>query len=198
MTRTFWKHARTAAAAVLTASALLGAIAFDGASALAAERPVAQEKNPPGDIPDSQIFVEYHSSLGFSLKVPEGWARTDHSDGATFADKYNAIDVAVGSAPAAPTTASVTGHEAADLVKTGRAVTIRAVKGVKLRSGPAILIEYASNSEPNPVTNKQLRLENHRYLIHRGGKLATINLSAPLGADNADQWKLISNSFQWR
>ena len=198
MTSTFGKHARTAAAAVLTLSALFGGMALAGASAQAAERPVAQEKNPPGDIPDSQVFVAYHSPLGFSLKVPEGWARTDRSDGAAFADKYNTIDVAVGSAATAPTSASVTAHEAADLVKTGRAVKIGAVKTVKLRSGPAILIEYASNSEPNPVTNKQLRLENHRYLIHRGGKLATINLSAPLGADNADQWKLISNSFQWR
>ena len=198
MTSTFGKHARTAVAAVMTLSAMLGGLTLAVESAQAAERPVAQEKNPPGDIPDSQVFVAYHSPLGFSLKVPEGWARTDRSDGAAFTDKYNTIDVAVASAPAAPTTASVTRHEAADLVKTGRAVTIRAVKGVKLRSGPAILIEYASNSEPNPVTNKQLRLENHRYLIHRGGRLATINLSAPLGADNADQWKLISDSFQWR
>ncbi len=193
----FGKHARTAMAAVLTVLALLGGKPFDGASAQAAEKPVAQEKNPPGDIPDSQVFVAYHSPLGFSLKVPEGWARTDRSDGATFADKYNTIDVAVGSAAAAPTSASVTKREAVDLVRTGRAVTIQAVKGVKLRSGPAILIEYASNSEPNPVTNKRLRLENHRYLIQRGGKRATINLSAPLGADNADQWRLISNSFQW-
>jgi len=185
-------------AAVLTVTALLGGMPFDGASARAAERPVAREKNPPGDIPDSQVFVAYGSALGFSLKVPEGWARTDRSDGAKFADKYNAIDVAVSSASAAPTTASVTKREAAELVSTGRAVTIRAVKGVKLRSGPAILIEYASNSEPNPVTNKQLRLENHRYLVYRGGKLAAINLSAPLGADNVDQWQLISNSFQWR
>ncbi|HQT96214.1 MAG TPA: hypothetical protein PK435_16435, partial [Thermoanaerobaculaceae bacterium] len=151
-----------------------------------------------GDIPDSQVFVAYHSPLGFSLKVPEGWARTDRGDGAMFADKYNALDVALSSASAAPTTTSVTDHEAALLVTTGRAVKIGAVKSVKLRSGPAILIVYSSNSEPNPVTNRQLRLENNRYLIYRGGKLAAINLSAPLGADNVDQWKLISNSFQWR
>jgi hypothetical protein len=168
-------------------------------SAMAAEQPVAQEKNPPGDIPDSQVFVVYRSALGFSLKVPEGWARTDRSDGASFADKYNMIDVAVNpDTTGAPTTASVKNHEAVDLVKAGRAVKIEAIQSVKLRSGPAILIAYSSNSEPNPVTNKQLRLENNRYLIYRGGKLASINLSAPLGADNVDQWKLVANSFQWR
>lgn len=185
-------------ASVLIISALLGGMQLLTSAAMAAEQPVAQEKNPPGDIPDSQVFVVYHSPLGFSLKVPEGWARTDRSDGARFADKYNAIDVAVGSASAEPTTLSAKDHEAAALVATGRAVKIAAVKNVKLRSGPAILIVYSSNSEPNPVTNKQLRLENNRYLIYRGGKLVTINLSAPLGADNVDQWKLISNSFLWR
>lgn len=194
-----WKHTQAMMAGVLAISVLLGGIQFVTTTVMAAEKTVAPEKNPPGDIPDSQVFVAYTSPLGFSLKVPEGWARTDRSDGARFADKYNAIDVAVNSAAtAAPTTASVNNHEAADLVKVGRAVKIGAVKSVKLRSGSAILIVYSSNSEPNPVTNKQLRLENNRYLIYRGGKIATINLSAPLGADNVDQWKLISDSFQWR
>ncbi len=192
------KHSQAVVAGILAISALLGGLQLATTTAMAAERAVAPEKSPPGDIPDSQVFVAYHSPLGFSLKVPEGWARTDRNDGAKFADKYNAIDVAVSSASGAPTAASVTNHEAADLVTAGRAVKLGAIKNVKLRSGPAILIVYSSNSEPNPVTSKQLRLENNRYLIYRGGKLATINLSAPLGADNVDQWKLIADSFQWR
>ncbi|HAL36677.1 MAG TPA: hypothetical protein DCP03_00535 [Polaromonas sp.] len=184
-------------AVVLAISALLVGMQLVSTTAMAAERAVAQEKNPPGDIPDSQVFVTYISPLGFSLKVPEGWARTNQRDGARFADKYNAVDVAVSSASGAPTTASVTNHEAALLVTVGRAVKIETIKSVKLRSGPAILIVFSSNSEPNAVTNKQLRLENNRYLIYRGGTIATLNLSAPIGADNVDQWKLISNSFQW-
>jgi hypothetical protein len=198
MKSVYGKRAQAAMATVLALSALVGGVAFAGASARAAEQPVAREKNPPGDIPDTQVFVTYHSALGFSIKVPEGWARTDRADGTRFADKYNAIDIAVSAAAGAPTAASVSKHEAGDLLRAGRAVTIRAVKKVKLRSGSAILIDYASNSEPNPVTNKQLRLESNRYLIYRDGKLATIDLSAPLGADNVDQWKLISNSFRWR
>ena len=192
-----WKRVRAVVAAVLAVSALFGVMLCESAGARAVERQVAREKNPPGDIPDSQVFVAYRSALGFSLKVPEGWARTDRADGARFADKYNAIDVSVSAASGPPTTASVAKHETADIAKAGRAVKIGAVKSVKLRSGPAILIVYSSNSEPNPVTNKQLRLENHRYLVYRGGKLASVDLSAPLGADNVDQWKLISDSFEW-
>lgn len=191
------KHVGGIIAVGLAFSALFGVMQFVSTTAMAAERAVAQEKNPPGDIPDSQVFISYHSPLGFSLKVPEGWARTDRSSGTRFADKYNAIDVALSSASIAPTTSSVLNQEAADLVKASRAVKIGSIKSVKLSSGAAILIVYSSNSEPNPVTNKQLRLENNRYLIYRGGKLASIDLSAPLGADNVDQWKLISNSFQW-
>ncbi|MBB5470797.1 hypothetical protein HDG32_006951 [Paraburkholderia sp. CI2] len=185
--------------AIFAVAALIGsATQIAGTPAMATERPVTPEKNPPGDIPDTQVFITYASPLGFSLKVPEGWARTDHPDGAGFSDKYNAVDVTVTSAPRAPTATSIASHEAADLVQGGRAVRIAAIRQVMLRSGPALLIVYTSNSGPNPVTNRQLRLERHRYLIYRGGKLATLDLSAPLGADNADQWKLISDSFQWR
>ncbi|MFM0557255.1 hypothetical protein P0D69_40800 [Paraburkholderia sediminicola] len=162
------------------------------------ERSATPEKNPPGDIPDTQVFVTYRSPAGFSLEVPEGWARKERRDGARFADKYNIVDISAAPAASAPTASSVTAHEAAELARTGHAVKIGAIKNVSLRSGPAVLIAYTSNSEPNPVTNKRLRLENHRYLIYRGGTLATLDLSAPLGADNADQWNLMSNSFQWR
>lgn len=177
-------------------TALLGCLPLASTSVHAAERPVAAEKNPPGDIPDTQTFVTYKSPLGFSLQVPEGWARTERSDGVSFADKYNTIDAAVAPASIAPTTASVTDQEAV-LVKAGRAVKVDAIRTVKLASGPAIRIAYSSNSEPNAVTGKQLRLEHHRYLIYRSGRLATIDLAAPLGADNADQWKHIADSFRW-
>ncbi|WP_432262719.1 hypothetical protein [Cupriavidus sp. TMH.W2] len=188
------QYPRIAAMAIVALATLIGSAPMVGTPAMATERPAAPEKNPPGDIPDNQVFVTYTSPLGFSLKVPEGWARTERPDGAGFADKYNAVSVTVASASAAPTAENAAAH----LVKVGRAVKIEAIRNVVLRSGPALLIVYSSNSEPNPVTNKPLRLESHRYLIYRGGKLAILDLSAPLGADNADQWKFMSNSFQWR
>jgi hypothetical protein len=40
------------------------------------ERLLKPEKNPPGDSPDNQVFVQYSSPAGFSLKVPEGCSRS--------------------------------------------------------------------------------------------------------------------------
>jgi hypothetical protein len=166
-------------------------------AAWAQEQPVAPETNPPGDIPDSQVFITYTSPLGFSLKVPEGWARSDRADGARFADKYDSVDVSAAAASSAPTVKTVRKDEAAALLKTGRAVKILSVTPIKLPTGNAVLIAYTSNSEPNAVTSKQIRLENNRYLFFNAGRLVALDLSAPVGADNVDQWKLMAESFRW-
>jgi len=168
------------------------------AVALAAEKAVPAEKNPPGDIPDSQVFIDYVSPQGFILKVPEGWARSDRTDGATFIDKLDGVVVSMAKADALPSVESAKADYVPKLEADGRAVRVTAVKQVKLVSGPAIRIIYTSNSEPNAVTNKQVRLENERYLYFRAGKLVTLELYAPKGADNVDQWQLMSNSFQWK
>src|SRR5438128_9462248 len=92
---------------ILLAALCVGSFTPAAGMAIAAEAPVAAEKNPPGDIPDSQVFIDYQSPLGFSLKVPEGWSRTDKPGGAVFADKYDSIEISIGSATVAPTAASV-------------------------------------------------------------------------------------------
>lgn len=168
------------------------------APAYARETAVAPEKNPPGDIPDSQVFVQYRSPLGFRIKVPEGWARVERPDGVRFVDKYNVVDLAVSKADRAPDAASVRMREAAELQRTARAAVIKSVQDVKLNCGPAVRITYASNSDPNPVANRRIRLEHDRYLMFRNGTLVSLDLSAPLGADNVDQWGVMSNSFQWQ
>lgn len=167
------------------------------ATAQAAETAVAPEKNPPGDIPDTQVFVDYSSKSGVSLKVPEGWARTDRSDGASFVDKLNGLIITETAEAAAPTVESVKVSYLAVLEKSGRAIKIGSVEAVRLPAGDAVRIAYSSNSEPNPVTNKQVRLENNRYLYFKDGKLVSVDLYAPLGADNVDQWQLMSQSFRW-
>jgi hypothetical protein len=162
------------------------------------ERPVAPEKNPPGDIPDDQVFIEYRSPLGFKIKVPEGWARRETSDGVTFSDKYNTIALLMSQRADALTVTSVKQKDVDELEKMGKAVRVTAVKSVKLPSGAAIVVSYSSNSEPNPVTDKAIREENERYFLWQNGKLVTLTLSAPLGADNADQWDLMAKSFKWQ
>lgn len=46
---------------------------------------------------------------------------------------------------------------------------VGSVKPVNLLGGPAVRITYTSNSEPNPVTNKQIRLEHERFIFPKHG-----------------------------
>ncbi|WP_244145410.1 hypothetical protein [Paraburkholderia mimosarum] len=156
------------------------------------------EKNPPGDIPDNQVFVQYQSPLGFSIKIPEGWARHETTDSVTFSDKYNTVAIAVSQRSPPPTLDDIKAREISQLRQSGTAVQVNAVKTVRLPSGSAFVVSYASNSVPNAVTNKSIRLENDRYFFWKEGRLATLTLSAPSGADNADQWLLMARSFGWR
>jgi hypothetical protein len=163
--------------------------------AQAAQQAVPAEHNPPGDIPDTQVFITYEGP-GFSMKVPEGWSRRDAASGATFNDKYNLIEVSATSASTAPTVASVEAREVKQLKALDRAAKITHVKTVDLKGGRAIRIDYAINSGVNPVTNKRIRLEDVRYLVFKNGILVSLDMAAPYGADNADQWNLMANSIR--
>ena len=187
------KSARRApvAAAILV---MLGAL-WALPAAQAAQAPVAAEHNPPGDIPDSQAFIVY-SGAGFTMKVPEGWARHDSASGAGFNDKYNAIQISVADTSSAPTVASITANEVKQLEAMDRAVKVVDVKVVTLAGGTGVKVDYSINSAPNPVTNKQIRLEDVRYFVFAKGKLVTLDMAAPAGADNVDQWSLMSNSIR--
>ena len=184
--------------ALVVALPSLGGTLPPAQQALGAEAPVIAENNPPGDIPDSQVFVSYRSPLGFVIKAPEGWSRQDRADGVRFADKYGSIDVGITAATGPLTPDGVKAGDALALEQGGHAVKISALSAVKLPAGPAVLIKYTSNSEANAVTGKKIRLEHDRYLVAASGKLTTIDFSAPAGADNADQWKLMSESFGWK
>lgn len=174
------------------------AVADTGAPIAASETAVAPEVNPPGDIPDSQAFVNYEStSGGYQLDTPEGWARTEAGSGVKFVNKFDGVSVAVARAGAAPTVASARANEAKQIQTKGRAVTITGISEANLPGGKAIVIKYTSNSEPNKVTNRSIRLENVAYLFHENGKEATLTVWAPKGADNVDQWNRMSRSFHW-
>src|SRR6516225_1344075 len=155
---------------------------------------MAAEKNPPGDIPDDQVFVPYTSSAsGYSLKVPEGWARSEKGSDVQFVDKFDGIAVVVDAAATALTTKDVV----AKLGKAEKGFKVIRTNDIRLPSGPALFVKYESDSEVNPVTNKRVRLEDEAYAFYKNGKIAILILWAPVGADNADQWKLISESFRW-
>lgn len=195
----FFSQRRVLRAAVMAAALASASVPIMSAASVAhaAETAVAPEKNPPGDIPDTQVFIDYASKSGFSLKVPEGWARSDRADGVSFVDKLDGIVVTESSGAAAPTVETVKAGYVSAMGKSVRAMKIDTIEAVKLPAGPVVRIAYSSNSDPNPVTNKQVRLENQRYLYFKDGRLVSVELYAPLGADNVDQWQLMSQSFRW-
>ena len=159
---------------------------------------VGSSQASSNDIPDSQVFVTYASSPGkYQFDVPEGWARTTNATSVSFLSNLNALQVTLTKASAQPTANSVRTNQAVTLQQTGRAIRDVKIQDVQLPNGPVVLITYTSNSDPNSVTGKQVRLENNSYLYFKNGMLATLTLSAPVGADNVDQWARISHSFKW-
>ena len=158
---------------------------------------VSSAANGAADGGDTQVFVTYHSPRGFSLEVPEGWARSATRNGVRFVAKLDGIVIGVRNAKAAPTVAEARKTAVKQLERTGRAVRVSAVRRVHLPAGDAIKIVYSDNSAPNPVTGKQVREERWRFLYYRHGQQVAVDFYAPYGADNVDQWHRMSRSFKW-
>ena len=85
------RHAPIAATLLLILGTSLGSL-----PAQAAEKAVPAEHNPPGDIPDTQVFITYHGP-GFAVEVPGRLVapRHGHRGRVFFNDKYNIIEVMV-------------------------------------------------------------------------------------------------------
>jgi hypothetical protein len=162
------------------------------------EAPVPVESNPPGDIPDNTQFVPYRSNAGgFTVTVPEGWARTTTKDSVTFTDKLNTIVVSWAPATKAPSVASTNKTVVPALKTSERAFRLQGVKSAPLPAGPAVLVTYQANSEPNKVTGQQYRLDVLRYQLYSKGTQADITLLSPVGADNVDPWNTVTQGFKW-
>lgn len=66
------------------------------------------------------------------------------------------------------------------------------------RSKPGVKTTYTRLSAPDPVTGKRLKLVIDRYEYGNRGKVAVLDLATPLGVDNVDAYRLISESFEWQ
>jgi hypothetical protein len=162
------------------------------------ESPVPSEDSPPGDIPDNIAFVPYTSRRGgFTISTPEGWSRTTTPDSVTFRDKLNTVVVSWLDVAAPPTVSSVKTREVAELQTSERAFTLGSVTAATLPAGRAVLTTYQANSEPNSVTGKQYRLDVQRYSLYQNGTELVIGLRSPVGADNVDPWRIVTQSFTW-
>src|SRR3954452_4622399 len=160
-------------------------------------KPVATESNPPGDIPDNQVFVAFHpQGAKVSVKVPEGWARTGPPSDTVFTDKLNRIEIRPGRASAPPTPTSVRNQVARLRTQVPR-FAMGSVKQVSRTSGHAVLLTYQGDSRQDPVTGKVVRDAFEQYTFYRSGRLLTLTLSGPTNADNVDPWRIVSDSVRW-
>ncbi|MEH0470060.1 hypothetical protein QA943_14530 [Streptomyces sp. B21-097] len=160
------------------------------------------ESNPPGDIPDNQAFVAYRptggSFTGFTVKVPEGWARTGQGSTTVFTDKLNTVKITAVSAAGAPTTSSVTHTVVPQLRSQITKFAAPKVSEVTRHSGRVVLLTYQGDSAKDPVTGKVVRDAFERYAFYRAGHEVDLTLSGPVNADNVDPWRIVSDSFAWR
>jgi hypothetical protein len=149
-----------------------------------------------GDIPDNQNFLTFRDAKdGFSMRYPEGWAQKRSASGITFQDKNNLVRVDVRKG-AAPTVASVTA-ELAKLKAANPSLEAPAPKQVSVSGRPAIKVTYTTKSAPNTVTGKRVTLTVDRYELAQAGKVAVLDLGTPVGVDNVDAYRLMSESFKW-
>ena len=178
--------ARLAACAAVLALAIAGcgssgssASTASGGSAKTVD-PNGPEVSPPGDIPDNQAFVAY-AGPGYTVKVPEGWARTTSGGVVTFTDKLNAVQAqersGSGGTAATPAGASVT--------------------TVTRPAGKAVRVTYVTAGKPDPVTGKRRRVAVERYTFTRKGRQLVLTLTGAKGADNVDPWRIVTSSVRW-
>jgi hypothetical protein len=160
--------------------------------------PNAKETAPPGDIPDSTAFVPFKLPGGsFSVKVPEGWARTGSGSKATFTSNLNSVTVEDRPATGTLSPASVTAREIGALKSALSGFKLESVTPVKRAGQPAIRVRYLAKAKPNAVTGKAVTDAVELYLFTHNGKEAALTLAGPNGADNVDAWRTMSNSLRW-
>jgi hypothetical protein len=133
---------------------------------------LAQEGRNPGDIPDAQAFFVYRGA-GFHVDVPEGWSRRTTPHGVIFALRTYSLEIETGGRPPGGGTRVQLAHAVA-LRQTGREL-----------------------GASDPVTGKRAQLERVRYVFSRNGRTVVLTLRGPAGADNADVWRRIADSFAW-
>ena len=150
-----------------------------------------------GDIPDNQTFLLFHDpKAGYSIRYPEGWARRGSANDVTFQEKANVIHVAVAKGAPPSEASAVSGVES--LRKADSTVHAQPPEKLTIGGGPAVKITYSRLSAPDPVTGKRLRLVIDRYEYGHGGKVAVADFATPVGVDNVDAYRMISESFAWQ
>ncbi|WP_433038348.1 hypothetical protein [Actinomycetospora sp. CA-053990] len=156
------------------------------------------EVNPSGDIPDNQVYVPYPAPDGtFTVSVPEGWARSTAGGAVVFTDNLNAVRLETRPMPAAPTEAGVTAQDLPALQASVPGFVPGPVTTVTRNAGTAVLATYQAVAPPDPVTGRTRTDTIERYAFWHSGQELVISLSGPVGADNVDPWRAVTDSLRW-
>ena len=189
-------RARATVVALIAATVALGACASSTSRSTSSS--AATEVNAAGDIPDNQAFVAYAPvGAGYTVKVPEGWARATDGAATTFTDKFNTIRIETVAATSAPTAATVTSTDLAAISANTKGYATGKVSTVTRTAGQAVLATYQADAPANAVTTKSVRLDVERYVFWKNGKAAIITLSSAAGSDNVDPWRTVTDGFGW-
>ena len=186
------------AVALALAAAGCGASSSGGGNGGKPVDPNSAEVSPPGDIPDDQAFVSYSPpGSHYSVKVPEGWARTSAGGAVTFTDKLNAISMQEVTASAPLTASRASQTEVPKLARSVKGFQAGRVDTVTRHGGRAVRISYLADAKADPVTGKAGKDAVERYVFFKNGHELILTLSGPKGADNVDPWKIVSDSVRW-
>ncbi len=115
-----------------------------------------------------------------------------------FTDKLNGVTVDAAAASRAPTAASARSNDVPQLKASVPAFELRGISSVTVPAGTGVRIVFRRNSAPDPVTNKVYRDEVEEYLVYRSGRLVQMDLYGPVGADNVDAYRTMSQSLSIR
>jgi hypothetical protein len=172
---------------------------------VATQPSVAPDPNAPevveaGDIPDNQVFVPYSPpGAGYTVSVPEGWARTDDQGATVFTDKFNSVRVETVARPGgAPDITTARSQELPAIAASAPGFVPGDVTAVNRAGGPVVRITYSATSPVDPVTGKAVLTAVERYEFWRAGQEVVLTLSGAKGADNVDPWRIVSDSFRWQ
>jgi hypothetical protein len=132
---------------------------------------------------------------GYSFTHPEGWAQTGTGTQVRFTDKLNGVTVDSQSATQAPTTTTARSTDVTRLKDSVPAFELRGITSVRVPGGPGVRIVFRRNSDPDPVTGKVYRDEVEEYLVFNAGRLVRMDLYGPVGADNVDAYRTMSQSL---
>jgi hypothetical protein len=149
-----------------------------------------------GDIPDNQQFLTFRNRAGgYSISYPEGWARTGNGASVAIKDKSNTITIRVAKGPK-PTTASVASKLRQEAT-TDPCLSAGSAQATTAGPNQVIKVTYTTAGQKSPVTGQRPKITVDRYVYAKNGKVATLDLATPVGVDNVDAYRMISESFRW-